>query len=61
LPFDVAPHVIEACLKHKSGTVRGVAAVYNRYNYAFEKRNALDAWALHVAALIVAPELRAAT
>ena len=39
------PHVVEAVLNHKSGTIRGVAAVYNRYSYSAEKRAALDAWA----------------
>ena len=42
--LGVAPHVVEAVLNHKSGTIKGVAAVYNRYNYAIEKRAALDAW-----------------
>ena len=37
----VAPHVVEACLNHKSGTIRGVAAVYNKYSYDTEKRAAL--------------------
>ena len=39
------PHVVEAVLNHKSGTRRGVAGVYNRFDYADEKRDALDAWA----------------
>src|SRR3546814_18600605 len=38
-------HVVEAALNHKSGTIKGVAAVYNRYSYADEKRTALEAWA----------------
>jgi hypothetical protein len=46
--LGVAPHVVEAVLNHKSGTVRGVAAVYNRYSYSIEKREALDLWAEHV-------------
>jgi hypothetical protein len=46
-----APHVIEACLNHRSGVIRGVAAVYNRFNYAAEKKSGLDAWAAHVVAL----------
>jgi integrase len=46
--LGVQPHVIEACLNHKSGAIRGVAAIYNRFNYASEKRHALDAWAQHV-------------
>ncbi len=39
------PHVIEAVLNHKSGEISGVAAVYNRYAYFDEKREALTAWA----------------
>ncbi len=45
------PHVIEAVLNHRSGTISGVAAVYNRYGYLEEKRLALEAWARHVAGL----------
>jgi hypothetical protein len=46
--LGVAPHVVEAVLNHRSGTVRGVAATYNRYNYAAEKREAIAIWAQHV-------------
>ena len=35
-----------------SGTIRGVAAIYNRYNYAAEKRAALDAWARRLDAIV---------
>ncbi|MGO8104905.1 tyrosine-type recombinase/integrase [Rhizobium leguminosarum] len=42
-------HVIEAVLNHKSGSIKGVAKVYNRYEYAEEKRRALSAWANMVA------------
>jgi hypothetical protein len=35
-------------LNHKSGTIKGVAAVYNRYSYATEKRQALETWARHL-------------
>jgi integrase len=45
----VQPHVIEAVLNHRSGTIKGVAAVYNRYAYAPEKWEALDAWAAELA------------
>ena len=38
-------HVVEAVLNHKSGTIRGVAAVYNRYAYGPEKQAALETWA----------------
>lgn len=43
--IGVAPHVVEAVLAHKSGTIKGVAAVYNRYGYEAEKRTALTIWA----------------
>lgn len=46
------PHVVEAVLNHKSGTIKGVAAVYNRYSYAAEKRRALDAWARRLEAIV---------
>jgi integrase len=43
--LNVAVHVVEAVLNHRSGSIRGVAAVYNRYDYAEEKRSALTEWA----------------
>ncbi len=48
----VQPHVIEAVLNHISGHKAGVAGVYNRATYAAEKRQALDMWGEHIAALI---------
>jgi integrase len=50
--LGIAPHVVEAVLNHRSGTIRGVAAVYNRYNYAAEKRDALDKWAARLAVIV---------
>lgn len=41
---NVPPHVIEKVLNHISGTISGVAAVYNRYGYDPEKRAALEQW-----------------
>jgi hypothetical protein len=55
--LGIAPHVIEACLNHQSDVIRGVAAVYNRCRYEPEKREALSAWAAHVANLIPAPAI----
>jgi integrase len=43
--LGVAVHVVEAVLNHTSGSIKGVAAVYNRYDYADEKRAALSGWA----------------
>lgn len=37
-------HVVEAVLNHRSGKISGVAAVYNRHDYAEEKCRALGAW-----------------
>jgi hypothetical protein len=50
--LGIGPHIVEAILNHKSGTVRGVAAVYNRYTYGPEKRAALAAWATRVEAIV---------
>lgn len=43
--------VTEAVLNHVSGAKGGVAGVYQRHDWANEKRSALDAWAVHVAEL----------
>ena len=45
-------HVVEAILNHRSGTISGVAAIYNRHSYGEEKRRALEAWSNHVAEVI---------
>jgi integrase len=50
--LGVAVHVVEAALNHRSGTIKGVAAVYNRYSYDAEKRAAMATWARHVDALV---------
>ncbi len=47
-----AVHVVEAALNHRSGTIRGVAAVYNRYSYDAEKRACLEAWGRYIDALM---------
>ena len=46
------PHVVEAIVNHVSGHKGGVAGVYNRAAYAPEKRQALEMWGAHMAALI---------
>jgi hypothetical protein len=50
-----APHVVEAVLNHTGGTISGVAAVYNRYSYADEKRRALEVWGRFVTDLVEGP------
>jgi hypothetical protein len=50
--LGVQPHVVEAVLNHISGHKAGVAGIYNRAQYLPERRQALDLWANHVAALV---------
>jgi integrase len=50
--LGVAPHVVERLLNHTGGTIRGVAAVYNRYGYESEVRHAVELWASHLEGLI---------
>jgi integrase len=47
-------HVTEKLLNHVSGTVSGVAAIYNRHAYIDEMRAAISNWEKRVAE-IVAP------
>ena len=46
------PHVVEAIVNHISGAKAGVAGVYNRAAYLAEKRQALELWGAHCAALV---------
>lgn len=50
--IGVAPHIVEATLNHISGAKAGVAGVYNRAQYAPEKKAALARWATHVQDLV---------
>ncbi len=50
--LNVPPHVVDRILNHVSGTIRGVAAVYNRHAYLEERKAALEAWGRHVEALV---------
>lgn len=36
--------VIERCLNHVSGSFGGIVSVYQRHDYATEKRDALELW-----------------
>lgn len=49
--LEVQPHVIEKILNHSSGTISGVAAIYNRFQYLDEMRDALNLWADYVLSL----------
>jgi integrase len=46
--LGIPVRVTEAVLNHVSGTGGGIVAVYQRHDYADEKRRALEAWARFV-------------
>jgi integrase len=50
--LNFPPHVVDKVLNHVSGTIRGVAAVYNRFEYLDERRTTLEAWARCVSNLV---------
>src|ERR1700739_5163212 len=50
--LGVRLEVTEAVLNHISGSRGGIAGVYQRHDWAAEKRAALDAWAAHVASIV---------
>lgn len=50
--IGIAPHIVEAALNHVSGAKVGVAGVYNRAQYAAEKKAALARWAAHVQGIV---------
>jgi integrase len=50
--LKIPPHVVDRFLNHTEGTIRGVAAVYNRYLYLEERRAALEAWGRYVDNLV---------
>ena len=50
--LGVAPHVADKILNHQSGTISGVAAVYQRHEFMNERKEALHRWGQHVAKVI---------
>jgi integrase len=50
--LGIPPHVADKILNHQAGTISGVAAVYQRHDFLAERRDALERWAAHVAAII---------
>jgi integrase len=43
--------VIEKVLNHVSGSFAGIVGIYQRHDFADEKRNALETWGNHIAGL----------
>ena len=50
--LGVRLEVTEAVLNHVSGSRAGIVGVYQRHEWAEEKRAALNAWGAHVAAIV---------
>jgi integrase len=50
--LGVRLEVTEAVLNHISGSRGGIAGVYQRHDWANEKRAALDAWASRIASIV---------
>ena len=50
--LGVAPHVADKILNHQSGTISGVAAVYQRHEFLAERRAGLDLWGAHVSQIL---------
>ena len=44
--------VIEKVLNHVSGSFAGVVGIYQRHDFAGEKRKALELWGAHVASIV---------
>ena len=50
--LGVAPHVADKILNHQSGTISGVAAVYQRHDFLAERKAAIELWGVHVEMLL---------
>lgn len=50
--LGVLPHVADKILNHQSGSISGVAAVYQRHQFENERRAALELWGRHLEHLL---------
>jgi integrase len=50
--LGIAPHVADKILNHQSGTISGVAAVYQRHDFLAERQEALERWGIHLARIV---------
>jgi integrase len=58
--LGVPPHVADKILNHQSGTISGVAAVYQRHEFLSERQEALNRWGAHVTQIVEAFRAKAA-
>jgi integrase len=59
--LGIAPHVADKILNHQSGTISGVAAVYQRHDFLLERKVAIERWGTHVAQIVEAASKNLAT
>src|SRR5262249_49553783 len=59
--LGVAPHVADKILNHQSGTISGVAAVYQRPEFLAERKEALERWGLTLRAFWLRPRASSAS
>lgn len=50
--LQIPPHITERLLNHVSGTISGIAAIYNRHEYRSEMREAISKWEEHLTSLL---------
>lgn len=50
--LGVAPHVADKILNHQSGTISGIAAVYQRLEFLEERKAASERWSNHVMVIL---------
>ncbi len=51
--LGVAPHVADKILNHQSGSISGVAAIYQRHEFLSERKAAMEIWDRHIAELFL--------
>jgi hypothetical protein len=49
-------HVADKILNHQSGTISGVAAVYQRHEFLAERKDAVERWSAHIVRLLESAE-----
>lgn len=57
--LGVPPHVADKILNHQSGTISGVAAVYQRHDFLSERSVALEKWGVHVSRVLAETSVQA--
>ena len=50
--LGVGLQTVEALLGHTGGSRAGIVGVYQRHDFAAEKRAAVEAWGAHVASIL---------